>query len=43
MHMVYKRNFGSLEVRRRTHMVYQSNLRGEKLGGKTLCVNAHGL
>jgi hypothetical protein len=43
MHIVYNRNLGKLEVRRRTHMVYKRNLGGEKLGAKTLCVNAQGL
>jgi hypothetical protein len=43
MHIVYNRNLGRLEVRRRTHMVYKSNLGGEKLGGETLYVNAQGL
>jgi hypothetical protein len=43
MHIVYNRNLGKLEVRRRTHRVYKSNLGAQKLGGETLCVNAQGL
>jgi hypothetical protein len=43
MQIVYNRNLGRLEVRKRTHRVYKSNLGGEKLGTKTLCVNAQGL
>jgi hypothetical protein len=43
MHMVYNKNLGRLEVRRRTQRVYKSNLGVEKLGGKTLYVNAEGL
>jgi hypothetical protein len=41
--MVYNINLGRLEVRRKTHKVYKSNLGGEKLGGKTLCVTAQNL
>jgi hypothetical protein len=43
MHIIYNKNLGMLEVTRRTHMIYKSNLGGEKLGGETLSVNAHGL
>jgi hypothetical protein len=38
--MIYNKILGRLEVRRRTHKIYKSNLGGEKLGGKTLCVTA---